>query len=64
MNETMNETMVMNETIYLRLLILELSKPLMYDIWYDYVKSKYREKAKLCYMDTYSFIVYIKNDDI
>ena len=32
--------------------------------WYDYVKLKYGEKAKLCYMDTDSFIVYIKTDDI
>ena len=29
-------------------------------IKYDYVKPKYGEKAKLCYMDTESFIVYIK----
>ena len=32
----------------------------MYEFWYDYVKSKYGEKAKLCYMDTHSFIAYIK----
>ena len=32
--------------------------------WYDYVKLKYGEKVKLCYMDTDSFIVYIKTDDI
>ena len=32
----------------------------MYEFWYDYVKLKYGEKAKLCYMDTDSFIVYIK----
>ena len=36
----------------------------MYEFWYDYVKLKYYEKAKLCYMDTDSFIVYIKTDDI
>ena len=36
----------------------------MYDFWYDYIKSKYGEKAKLCYMDTDSFIVYIKIDEI
>ena len=36
----------------------------MYEFWYDYVKRKYNEKAKLCYMDTDSFIVYIKTDDI
>ena len=36
----------------------------MYEFWYDYVKQKYGEKAKLCYMDTNSFIVYIKSDGI
>ena len=36
----------------------------MYEFCYDYVKSKYGEKAKLCYMDTEGFIVYIKTDDI
>ena len=36
----------------------------MYEFWYDYVKPKYGEKVKLCYMDTDSFIVYIKTDDI
>ena len=36
----------------------------MYEFWYGYVKPKYGEKAKLCYMDTDSFIVYIKTDDI
>ena len=54
----------MNKSVYLGLSILELSKILMYEFWYDYVKPKYGEKAKLCYMDTDSFIVYIKTDDI
>ena len=36
----------------------------MYEFWYDYVKPKYIEKAKLCYMDTDSSIVYIKTNDI
>ena len=36
----------------------------MYEFWYDYVKLKYGEKVKLCCMDTDSFIVYIKTDDI
>ena len=36
----------------------------MYEFWYDYVKSKYGKKAKMCYMDTDSFTVYIKADDI
>ena len=54
----------MNKSVYLGLSILELSKILMYEFWYDYVKPKYRKKAKPCYMDTDSFIVYIKTDDI
>ena len=49
---------------YLGLSILDLSKLLMYEFWYDYVKQKYNEKAKLCYMDTNSFILYIIADDI
>ena len=36
----------------------------MFEFWFYYVKSKYDEKAKLCYIDTDSFIVYIKTDDI
>ena len=36
----------------------------MYEFWYDYVKPKYGKKAKLCYMDTDSFIVQIKTADI
>ena len=32
----------------------------MHEFWCDYVKPKYDEKAKLCYMDTDSFVVYIK----
>ena len=48
----------MKKPIYFGLSILELSKILMYEFCYDYVK------AKLCYMDTDSFIVYIKADDI
>ena len=36
----------------------------MYHFWYDHVKLKYSKKAKLCYMDTDSFVVYIKADDI
>ena len=54
---------LMNKPVYLGLSVLELSKILMYEFWYDYVKPKY-EKAKLCYMDTDNFIVYIKTDNI
>ena len=46
--------------IYLGSSILEISKILMYEFWYDYMKPKYNDNVKLCYMDTDSFIVNIK----
>ena len=54
----------MNKPVYLELSILELSKILMYEFWYYYVKPKYGEKSKLSSLDADSFIVYIKADDI
>ena len=54
----------MNKLVYLGLSILDLNKTVMYEFWYDYIKPKYGEKAKLCYMDTDSFIVHVKTDDI
>ena len=53
----------MNEPIYLGLLILEISKTLMYEFLYDYMKPKYNNDVKLCYMDTDSFIMNIKTND-
>ena len=53
----------MNKPIYLGLSILEISKILMYEFCYDYVKPKYGDNVKLCYMDTDSFIIYIKTED-
>ena len=55
---------LMNKPVYLGLSILQLSKVVMYEFQFDYVKPKYVEKAKLCYMDADSFIVYMKTDDI
>ena len=49
----------MNKPVYLAQSILEVSKRVMFNLWYNYVKPKYREKAQLCYMNTDSFIVYI-----
>ena len=54
----------MNKPVYLGLSILELSKISMYEFWYDYIKLKHGEKAKFFYMDTDSFIVYIKIHEI
>ena len=53
----------MNNPLYLGLSILEISKTLMYGFWYGYMKPKYGDTVKLCYMDTDSFIMYIKTED-
>ena len=53
----------MNKPIYFGLSILEISKILMYELWYDYMKPKYNDNVKLCYMDTDSFILNIKTND-
>ena len=53
----------MNKPVYLRLSILEISKTLMYEFWYDYMKPKYGDNVKLCYMNTHSFIMHIKTED-
>ena len=36
----------------------------MYEFWYDFVKPKYSENGKICYMDTDGFIVHVKTDEI
>ena len=53
----------MNKPAYLGMSILDISKTLMYKLWYDYIKPKYEDRAKLCYTDTDSFIIYIKTED-
>ena len=53
----------MNKPIYLGLSILDISKILMYEFWYDYMKPKYNDNVKLCYMDTDSFVKNIKTND-
>ena len=54
----------MNKPIYIGLSILEISKILMYEFFYDYMKTKYDNNVKLCYMDMDSFIMDIKTNDL
>ena len=61
--EMMKVKVKMNKPIYLGLSILDISKITMYEFWNDYVKIKYEDKARLCYMDTDSFVVNIKTKD-
>ena len=55
---------LINNFLYLDLSILEISSIVIYEIGYDYVKPKYGEKAKLCYMDTNNFMAYKKSEYI
>ena len=43
--------------------MLDISKTLMYDFWYDYLKPKYNDKAKLCYIDRDSLVLNIFTED-
>ena len=53
----------MNKPVYLGMSILDINKTLMYEFWYDYLKPKYKDKVKLCYMDTDSFVINIFTGD-
>ena len=61
--ETKKTKVKMNMPAYLGLSILEISKTLMYKFLYDYMKPKYGDNVKLCYMDTDTFIMHIKTED-
>ena len=52
----------MNNPAHLDLPTLDVSKTLMHEFWYDYTTPKYQNNAKLCYMDTDSFIIHIKTE--
>ena len=54
---------LIHEHVYLGLSILDQSKIVMYEFWYDHVKQKYDENARVCDLDTDSFFVHVKTDD-
>ena len=53
----------MNKPVYIGQTVLDISKTLMYEFYYDYLKPKYADKVKLCYVDTDSFIIYFETED-
>ena len=53
----------MNTPIYLGQAILDISKTLMYEFWYDYIEPKYANNVELCHTDTDSFVMKMKTDD-
>ena len=54
----------MNKPVYLGLSKLEISKTLLYEFWYDYIKPNCQYNAKLCYMNAINFIIHIKTKDV
>ena len=54
----------LNRHGYSGMCILELSKVLMYEFHYDYVKNKYDNKSKLLFADTDSLMYEIKTEDV
>ena len=61
--ETEGTEIKMNKPVYIGQAILYLSKTLMYEFHYDYMRPKYDSKVKLCYMDTDSFVYATDNED-
>ena len=53
----------MNKPVYLDISILDISKTLMHEFWYDYIKPNYRDREKLCYINTDSFVIHIFTED-
>ena len=58
------KTILMYKPVYLGFAILEINIILMHEFLYNYVRPKYKEESKLCYMDTDNFIIYVKTEGI
>ena len=58
------EKVLLNKPIYVGMSVLDLSKHLMYDFYYNTLKARYGENVRLLYTDTDSLIVHVQTDDL
>ena len=58
------EKVLLNKPIYVGMSVLDLSKHLMYDFYYNTLKARYGENVRLLYTDTDSLIVHVQTEDI
>ena len=61
--EMRKTSVFMNKPVYLGQAILDISKTLMYEFYYDYLKPKYGDNIRMCYMDTDSFFIHVQTED-
>jgi len=60
----LKSTVTLNKPIFVGQAILDISKAMMYNFWYGYIKPRYGDKARLLYTDTDSLIMWIETEDI
>src|SRR6266498_2213878 len=60
----LKSTVTLNKPIYIGQAILDISKAMMFNFWYGYIKPHYEDKAHLLYTDTDSLIILIETEDI
>ena len=60
----LKSTVTLNKPIYVGQAILDISKAMMFNFWYGYIKPRYGDKARLLYTDTDSLIIHIETEDI
>ena len=60
----LKSTVTLNKPIYVGQAILDISKAMMFNFWYGYIKPRYGDKARLLYTDTDLLIILIETEDI